>query len=319
MQLPNNTQSRRKFLQTTAALGYGVCVSGFAAANSFEEEPIIDIHQHLHYHGRSDDDLIRHQASMGVTTSILLPAGTPVNRASTNFGASNWLEAQVSGNEQAFGFSQKNPGRFLFGVSEVPDLDNAHKTIRGYLEKGACIIGELKFAVDCNSSYMHKIYELAAVFNVPVLMHWQFERFNFGFDRFHKILKKYPSVNFIGHAQTWWAQVDKNYTNPRNLYPEGPWTSGGITDRLLADYHNIYADMSAGSGLNFLTRDEAQAASFIERHQDKLMFGSDCEDVSGVSPSCGGAETIRRIRKLATGKKTERKLLYENAKRVFRL
>lgn len=312
--------SRRSFLHTTMKVGYGACIPGSFLVNRFgEQEPVIDIHQHLHYHGRTDDDLLRHQANMGVTTSILLPAGSPVNRASTNFGASNGLEAQVSGNEEACAFAGKHPGKFLFGTAEVPDLSTAHRTIRKYLERGASLIGELKFAVDCDSRHMHKIYALAAAFNVPVLMHWQHGRFNFGFDRFHKILEKYPDVVFIGHAQTWWTGVDKNYSTPDNLYPTGAWVSGGITDRLLADYPNMYGDLSAGSGLNFFTRDEEQASMFINRHQHKLLFGSDCEDVSGMSPVCQGAETIRMIRKLAGSRMVERKLLYENAKALFRL
>src|SRR5438132_559531 len=39
-------------------------------------EPIIDIHQHTTYSGRSDDDLVAHQQTMGVTKTVLLPAGS---------------------------------------------------------------------------------------------------------------------------------------------------------------------------------------------------------------------------------------------------
>jgi len=52
-------------------------------------------------------------------------------------------------------------------------------------------------------------------------------------------------------------------------------TTGGLTDRLLADYPNMYGDLSAGSGLNALTRDEVHAREFLARHQDKLLYGSD--------------------------------------------
>jgi hypothetical protein len=39
-------------------------------------EPIIDIHQHTNYTGRSDEELVRHQREMGVSKTILLPAGS---------------------------------------------------------------------------------------------------------------------------------------------------------------------------------------------------------------------------------------------------
>jgi predicted TIM-barrel fold metal-dependent hydrolase len=167
---------------------------------------------------------------------------------------------------------------------------------------------------------MQRIYQVAQARRVPVLMHWQFQMYNYGFERFHMMLAKYPKVSFLGHAQTWWAHVDGSYADDlAQLYPKGPVTPGGLTDRYLSDYPNMYGDLSAGSGLNALTRDEGFARDFLTRHQDKLVFGSDCSDAEGSGPSCQGAQTIAAIRRLAPTRTIERKLLYENAKRLFRL
>ena len=40
--------------------------------------PILDIHQHVGYMDRTNEALIAHQRAMGVTKSILQPAGHPV-------------------------------------------------------------------------------------------------------------------------------------------------------------------------------------------------------------------------------------------------
>ena len=53
-----------------------------AEADAALAEPIIDIHQHTHYHGRTDEDLIKHQKTMGVTLTVLLPAGWDVSAVS---------------------------------------------------------------------------------------------------------------------------------------------------------------------------------------------------------------------------------------------
>jgi predicted TIM-barrel fold metal-dependent hydrolase len=166
---------------------------------------------------------------------------------------------------------------------------------------------------------MQRLYELAQAHAVPVLMHWQFEMYNHGFERFYKMLEKYPRVTFLGHAQTWWANIDRNHRDQSVLYPKGPVTPGGLTDRYLGDYANMYGDLSAGSGLNALTRDDAFTREFVTRHQDKLVFGSDCSDADGAGPACQGAQTIAAIRRLAGSTSIERKLLYENARRIFRL
>ena len=103
------------------------------------------------------------------------------------------------------------------------------------------------------------------------------------------------------------------------LYPKGPVTPGGLTDRYLRDYPNMYGDLSAGSGLNALTRDEDFTRDFLKRHQDKLLYGSDCNDVDGGGAKCQGAQTIAALRRLAASKSIERKLLHGNAKKLFRL
>jgi predicted TIM-barrel fold metal-dependent hydrolase len=143
--------------------------------------------------------------------------------------------------------------------------------------------------------------------------------YNYGFERFHKMLEKYPRVAFIGHAQTWWANIDRNQRDQTVLYPKGPVTPGGLTDRYLSDYPNMYGDLSAGSGLNALTRDEDFVRDFVSRHRDKLVFGSDCNDRDGGGADCLGARIIAAVRRLAPDHAVERQLLHDNAKKLFRL
>jgi predicted TIM-barrel fold metal-dependent hydrolase len=231
----------------------------------------------------------------------------------------NALQAQALGNEACWRFARAQGKAYRFAANEVPDLDDARAEIDGYLRRGAVMIAEQKFGVACDAPEMQRLFALAQERRVPVLMHWQFEMYNFGFERFHRMLAKFPRVNFIGHAQTWWANIDRNHADQKVLYPRGPVTPGGLTDRYLADYPNMYGDLSAGSGLNALTRDEDFTRGFLERHQARLLFGSDCSDPDGSGPRCQGSQTIAAIRRLAASPAIERKLLYGNAKQLLRL
>ena len=316
----NRPISRRRFLTAGSFLITGVALKLYGFDLSQDgREPIIDMHVHTNHGGRSGAELLAHQRAMGITTSILLPAGRSVSRLSTHFGDANGLGGSLGGNKSCYQFAQQHPGEFLFGTNEVPDLPDAIPVLENYLELGAKVIGESKFGVECDSPEMQRIYELAQSYEVPVLMHWQYGRYNYGFERFHTMLEKYPEVNFIGHAQTWWANIDKNHRDQSIMYPDTPVTPGGLTDRLLSEYPNMYGDLSAGSGQNSLTRDEDHARGFLERHQDKLLYGSDCNDRNAGGPDCIGAETIEIIRRLAPNKAVERKILYENAKKLFKL
>lgn len=283
-----------------------------------EDEPIIDIHQHTNYLARADEDLVAHQRAMGVTTTVLLPAGSSVVRPSTHEGKSNGLAARTGGNESVRKVATEH-AEFVFGANEVTDLDGALREIERYLQLGAKVIGEQKFGVECDSPESERIYALAEKYGVPVLLHFQHGTYNLGIERFHLVLEKFPKVNFIGHAQTFWANIDAAHADQKVLYPKGPVTPGGITDRLLAKYPNMYGDLSAGSGLGSLTRDEEHTRGFLDRHQDKLMFGSDCPDPVGSGKECTGAQILAAVRRLAGTKQIERKILFENAKRVFRL
>jgi len=310
---------RRDFLTGSALALGGVAARGLAAAAPASDDPIIDIHQHLGYSGRPDDVLLAHQDAMGATTTILLPAGRPATGPSTHGGLANGLQAQALGNEACHRFSRAHRNRFRFGANDVPDLEGATHEIERYLKLGAVVIAEQKFGIACDAPEMQRIYAIARAHDVPVLMHWQFEMYNYGFERFHTMLEKFSRVTFVGHAQTWWGHIDRRYADQTMMYPKGPVTRGGLTDRYLGDYPNLYGDLSAGSGLNALTRDEEFARDFLARHRDKLLFGSDCSDRDGGGPACLGAQIIAAVRRLAPSREIERQLLYGNAKRLFRL
>jgi tetratricopeptide (TPR) repeat protein len=69
------------------------------------------------------------------------------------------------------------------------------------------------------------------------------------------------------------------------LWAEGRKAEAAAAYRkLLADYPNLYGDMSANSCNNAMSRDLEFTAEFLKRHQDKLFFGSDC----GCSDGHGG-------------------------------
>lgn len=296
--------NRRKFIQST-----GIAMAGVAAGTVKAQtapEPIIDVHQHLSYSGRSDEQFLAHQLAMGVTLTILLPAGRQIARPSTHEGNSNGLAAGISDTGSAMEFVKKHSNAYRCFANEVVDLPDAIESIRPFLKAGALGIGEQKFSVEVDSPPIEAIAELAMEFKVPVLLHFQHGMYNQGIERFHKILEKYPTVNFIGHAQTWWGNIDKDHKQAV-MYPVTPVTSGGISDRLLTDYPNMFGDLSAGSGLNSMIRDENHARGFLDRHQDKLVFGSDCNDTIGRGPGCQGTQILAAIRRLSPDSGAQRK------------
>jgi hypothetical protein len=147
---------------------------------------------------------------------------------------------------------------------------------------------------------------------------------------FESVLKANPKTMFIGHAGAVWANVSADFKNDA-AYPSGPIVRGGVTDRLLGQYANLYGDLSANSGNNMLSRDADFTRDFLQRHQDKLMFGSDCfcsdgrgggmnqgNPASRMFGKCIARETLT-ILKRSTTPEVFRKVTWDNAHKLLRL
>jgi uncharacterized protein len=271
------------------------------------EPLIIDIHQHTAYSGRSNEELIQHQRDMGVSRTVLLPAGRAYS-----------LAVGAGGNDSVVALARQYPKEYVFFANELPDIPETKTVLEKYLNMGAIGIGEQKFYLDCDSKYIDLIADIATHYQVPVLQHFEFGAYNLGFEKFYKILERHPKVNFIGHAQTFWGNIDKNL-DQKVLYPKTKVTPGGLTDRWLSDYPNLYADMSAGSGLNALLRDEDNARQFLQRHQDKLIYGSDCNDRKAGSAKCTGLKQIETIKRLSATPAIAAKIFNKNARRIMKV
>jgi predicted TIM-barrel fold metal-dependent hydrolase len=266
--------------------------------------PVIDMHFHMR---RTPEETIAHQVGAGVTAANLL----------TGAGAAGRVAALRARNTIMF------PS--WFGAYDVARPD-AEAQLTAAVKAGAKGIGELKYHVAADGPEMRRVYDLAAELNVPVLLHFQEVSqaaaqggFNTGIKRFAAILKAYPRTKFIGHADAFWANISADY-HEETAYPTGPIVPGGISDRLLSDYPNMFADVAANSGNNALSRDAAFTADFLKRHQDKLHFGSDCNcaDGKGGGGAQNGPGVAARMRGRCVARETLALLTRATTPDIFR-
>ncbi len=306
---------RRTFLRaiagTMAAAG-----SAFPQIESLWGGPVLDTHLHLR---RDPDSCYTHMQGCGVTNAVLL--------------------TQAADEEKAKAEMEKRPGVFVRSVSTDPARPDAAGSVRSALQGGAVSVGELKYHLALDSPEMRRIYDVCAELHAPVMMHIQnFPHFagelpyNTGYPQFDKVLQQFPKTNFIGHGDLFWAHISADVPTDRG-YPSGPIRPGGLTDKFLSDYPNMYADMSANSGNNALSRDPAFSRDFIIRHRSKLIFGSDCSCAdgkgSGVSQSnnpeasrlagkCVARATLALLKDL-TAPDVFRQITWENGRAMFRV
>jgi predicted TIM-barrel fold metal-dependent hydrolase len=266
--------------------------------------PVID----MHFHMRPKSELnIAHQQGAGITAANLL---------------ARYDAASAAKNLQA-----QNGAMFpsWFGSTDVTKPE-AEQLLTQAVKSGAKGFGELKYPVAADGPEMRRVYDLAAELDVPVLIHFQevgqaaaAGGYNTGVKRFGAILKAYPRTKFIGHADAFWANISADYSE-QEAYPTGPVVPGGITDKLLSDYPNLFADTSANSANNALSRDSAFTIDFLKRHQDKLHFGSDCncEDGRGGGAAQNSDRVAPRMRGKCVAQETLKLLTASTPPAIFR-
>jgi uncharacterized protein len=278
--------------------------------------PVLDTHLHLRANA---DACFTHMQGCGVTNAVLLTRAPDQDRAKAEM--------------------ERRPGHFVRSVATDPSPADADKVLRDAIKGGAVSIGELKFHVALDSPEMRRVYDIAAELRVPVMMHIQtfphFEGelpYNTGYPQFDKMLRAYPRTNFIGHGDLFWAHISADVPTDRG-YPAGPIKKGGLTDRWLSDFPNFYADMSANSGNNALSRDTEFSPGFITRHKSKLIFGSDCSctdghgagisqgnnpEASRLAGKCVARETLGVLKRLASPE-IFRAITFDNGVKLFKI
>ena len=278
--------------------------------------PVLDTHLHL----RADADAcFTHIQGCGVTNAVLLTGAPDEDRAKAEM--------------------QRRPGHFVRSVRTDPSQAGADQILRDAIKGGALSIGEMKFHVALDSAEMRRVYDVAAEMQVPVMMHIQtFPHFkgelpyNTGYTEFDKVLRAHPRTNFIGHGDLFWAHISADVPTDRG-YPDGKIKPGGLTDRWLSDFPNLYGDMSANSGNNALSRDTEYSKPFVARHKNKLIFGSDCSCTDGkgggvsqnnnpeanrLAGKCVARETLTVLKRLASPQ-VFRQVTWENGVRLFKI
>jgi uncharacterized protein len=308
---------RREFLKTVIAGAFVPALVRQGATGNEWGSPVFDLHFHLRPQPAGN---LSHLDGAGVTKANLLTRGPAL--------------------DQVKALQSAAPDRFTWFNSYDVTKPDAEQVLTRAVKDGAQGFGEMKFHVAADGAELRRIYALAADLRVPILIHFQeVDHFpnegtwSTGFAKtFESVLKGYPLTTFIGHADAFWANVSADYHNEA-AYPTGTIKRGGLTDKWLGEYPNLFADMSANSGNNAMSRDPEFTADFLTRHQDKLLFGSDCGCTDGhgggvsqnnnpaaarLAGKCVARETLSLLKR-STSADIFQKIVWGNVHRLLRI
>lgn len=283
----------------------------------------IDIHEHLTYRKlprvgnrfiSSGKEMLAHLDALSIGTAVLMSGG----ESKPPFATNRALAA----------LCRQYPERYRW----MCNLDDRHpetieQRLAEYKQQGAVGVGEIMLHKRLDDPFLQALFSAAQKLQLPVLIHMS-PKLGMGYGvvddpglpLLEQVLQDFPKLILIGHSQPFWHEITKNPPSDaesRNAWGNGPVTPGGRVEVLLDRYPNLVCDLSANSGGQACMRDEAFGLRFLEKYQDRLMFGTDMINCEMTFPLGAWLDE-----KKASGQLSEaawKKICFENAIRILHL
>lgn len=259
---------------------------------------IIDAHQHAFWHGRSAADLVADMDEQGIDLAWALSWEVPpAEHPAGSVHAFNPLHVRDDGTHPGLVLADQlaardaHPDRFVLGWCPDPRLPDAPKLFEAaWRMHRVRVCGEWKFRMLLDDPRCLELFRKAGELRCPVVVHidvpyrpdaatklpaYRPSWYGGTVDNLARALGACPDTAFIGHAPGFWREISGDADRDDEMYPKGPVTPGGRLYELFETHANLYADLSAGSGLGALRRDREHAEKFLLRFADRLLFGRD--------------------------------------------
>lgn len=258
---------------------------------------IIDAHNHSHYNGFGPEGLLAEMDAFGIDRTWLLTWYLPPGEHAPNaYRAFNPRNVRPDGTHAGVTLHdvvetcQRLPRRFVAGYCPCPTEGNAAELFAAaYQIYGVRVCGEWSYRTLLDDPRALELFRCAGRLGCPVVLHldvpylpdaqgqpvYQPFWYGGGAEPLERTLQACPETIFIGHAPGFWRYLSGDEATEQAIYPKGPIQPGGRLLTLFDRYPNLWADLSAGSGLGALQRDPAFARDFLVRYADRLLFGRD--------------------------------------------
>jgi len=284
---------------------------------------LIDSHQHVFWHGRDDAGLVADMDEHGIDLAWLLTweiPQFPAYQVATQFSRIlNPARVRPDGThpgillEDLLVAHRTYPGRFILGYCPDPAKPNAPDLFEAACEMhGVKVCGEWKFRLPIDDPRSLELFRAAGRRKAPVVLHLDvpylggkyFSQWYGGtVDNLCRALEACPETTFIGHAPGFWRELSGDADRCVDAYPKGPIVPGGRIGPMFERYPNLMADLSTGSALTALKRDNAFSKEFLLANADRLLFARDYY----------GGELSAFLRSLHLGEEMEKRIFCKNA------
>ncbi len=249
----------------------------------------IDAHNHPDWHGHNLPKFLDNMATHGINRTWLLTWIAPRDEVDPTFNPV--MPPDHTGPislSRILAYVDRAPAQFVPGYAPDPRRPEAIDQLQAAIEiYGVRIYGELKLRMRYDNPDALRVFRFCGDRGLPVVVHIDYEfatgtqypRPNWwyggGIKALENALLACPDTIFIGHAPGFWSHISDDGQHDREMYPAGPVGVGGRVVRMLRNYPNLFADLSANSARNALKRDPDFGRDFVLEFQDRLLYARD--------------------------------------------
>ncbi|MDO4650894.1 MAG: amidohydrolase family protein [Eubacteriales bacterium] len=261
------------------------------------------------------DEMREHLKNQQISEAVIMSAGE------------NEGYIQCSNNEDAMKIVREHDGFFHWMCNvDARDPETIGTRLEQYKSQGAIGVGELMINQWIDSEILQEVFRNAERLELPVLFHMSPEPGygygicdHAGLPLLEKILQSYPKLKVIGHSQVFWHEISGDCETvgnaERSAMGKGTVASGGRVIELLDHYDNLYCDLSAYSGYCAISRDEEFGCRFLQKYEDRLLYGTDAMNRHQIIPLDRLIDTWMQEGKIS--RETFEKIYHLNAEKLF--
>ena len=255
---------------------------------------IIDAHNHPNYHGFSAEKIVGDMDANGIDKLWLLSWDIPGSEYDVRLNQRSMPPGETSGIplNNVLDVGSYAPDRFIMGYAPHPKRPDAIERIDAAVAlHDVRLAGEYKSRTVFDDPDSLRLLRRFGELGLPVTIHleygtdyggsiypWRDWWYGGTIGALDRALTECPDTVLVAHGPGWWSHISADDLYDKEMYPKAPPKPGGANPALLEKHPNLYADLSATSGFNALTRDEEFGRQYIIDHADKLVFGRDIYD-----------------------------------------
>lgn len=288
---------------------------------------IIDAHNHPDWHGHDFDKTIANMDRYGIDKTWILSWETPILDCDprTIYAFCGPIFEPESGSvaipfDKCLAYKRQAPDRFVLGYAPNPARPDAIDCLKAAMAiYDVQVCGEVKYRMLYDNPDCLDLFRFCGEAGLPVTLHLDYPGaqrnptpyprpnwwYGGGIDNLERMLALCPDTNFLAHAPGFWCHISNDDLGLTKPYPTGPVVPGGRIEQLLAQYPNLYCDMSAGSGCRALSRDKEYTTRLINRFPERFVYARDYFD-NGHQELIDSLPLSQDVRELLYWKNAER-------------